>query len=284
MIVTKSTVAWIAACAVTLTALAATTSARRQRAAAPPAPPAPMDYEDFCKRPADEKRQVFDAITAENRAVLARTQIERWRDANQKRLTPPQLASLKDMLELMTPDLYRPESRTEAMVKGMRDLEQKQIALFTREDLLDMQLSGPCLARKDADAVARQTPNFSGRWVMVSPPDGAGEEQTVTQDATTLSTAHAAEGPDHHAVYKLDGTESRNVMGSHGSEIVTPSRASWSGPQLTITSATTYPDGRKADQKEVWSLDPQGRLVIDLTQTMTGRPTTTMRRVHAKKK
>lgn len=74
---------------------------------------------------------------------------------------------------------------------------------------------------------SQQKPNFSGRWVVVGPPDAAGEEQTVKQDVKTLSTEHASEGPGHKTTYKLDGTESRNVIASHGSDIVTMSKAVW---------------------------------------------------------
>jgi hypothetical protein len=147
----KSRVVFVAACAAAVALLGATTPAQRAAASPPPAgPPAVEDYDSFCRRTPDEKKTVFDAITAENRAELVRAQIERWRDANLKRLTPPQLSSLKDMLELMTADLYRPETRTDAAVARMRELEQKQISLFTREDLIDMQLTGPCIAKKGA--------------------------------------------------------------------------------------------------------------------------------------
>jgi hypothetical protein len=88
---------------------------------------------------------------------------------------------------------------------------------------------------------AQEKPNFAGQWVLVSPAEGEGQEQTVTQDATTLTTAHASEGHGHRWVYKLDGTESRNVLVSHGNAVVTLSKASWDGNRLRIASDTTYP-------------------------------------------
>ncbi len=130
---------------------------------------------------------------------------------------------------------------------------------------------------------AQQKPNFSGRWVVVSPADAAGQEQVVTHDATTLTTGHASEGGGHGASYKLDGTESRNVLTSHGEPIVTLSKATWSGAQLTITSNTTYPDGRKRESKEVWSLDAEGRLVIEVNLTVSGQQPMTLKMVSVKK-
>jgi hypothetical protein len=119
--------------------------------------------------------------------------------------------------------------------------------------------------------VAQLKPDFSGRWVVVTPVEGAGVEQIVKHDATTLSMTHASEGAEHATVYKLDGSENRNVISSHGQDVTTLSKASWSGNTLIITSATTYPDGRKLEQKQVWSLDG-GRLIIELTESMQGGP------------
>src|SRR5688572_12637469 len=65
-------------------------------------------------------------------------------------------------------------------------------------------------------AAAQQRPNFSGTWIPVGSGDTSGQEQTIKQDATTLRRSHASEGDGHHFTYKLDGTESRIVLPSHG--------------------------------------------------------------------
>jgi hypothetical protein len=124
-------------------------------------------------------------------------------------------------------------------------------------------------------AAPQQKPDFSGRWVGVSPAENAGNEQVITQDASTLRTGHPSEGGSHSSTYNLDGTESKNIIVSHGEDIVTLSRAVWNGNQLVVTEATTYPDGRKSQSREVWSLDAQGQLVIELTMTPPGQTTET---------
>jgi hypothetical protein len=125
---------------------------------------------------------------------------------------------------------------------------------------------------------AQEKPNFAGRWVVVSPAAEAGQEQTVTHTAATLATGHASEGHGHRAVYRLDGTENRNVVTSHGEDIVTLSKAAWSGNQLTITSDTTYPDGRTWHTTQAWSLDESGRLIIDFSESgLTPAPATSRR-------
>jgi hypothetical protein len=60
------------------------------------------------------------------------------------------------------------------------------------------------------------------------------------------------------------------------------SKAQWTGDQITITSVATYPDGRRMESKQVWSLDAGGQLVIDGTETMD-RKTTAIRVVHKKR-
>jgi hypothetical protein len=134
-----------------------------------------------------------------------------------------------------------------------------------------------------AIAFGQEKPSLAGRWVQISSGESSGNEQVIEQDAASLSVRHGSEGGEHRFVYKLDGSESRNVTPSHGSEIVSTSRASWKNGQLTITQAATYPDGRRLDQTQVWSLDESGRLVIEVTSAMQGRPQTKARLVYARR-
>jgi hypothetical protein len=127
--------------------------------------------------------------------------------------------------------------------------------------VLAMAISGSVLGQ--------ERPNFSGRWVPLTQPDGSG--QLVTHDATTLSTLHGSEGADHGATYKLDGSENRNVIPSHGSQIVSVSKAEWVGSTLRITEISTYPDGREMQSTRLWWLDAQGRLIVEFTATITGQ-------------
>lgn len=128
----------------------------------------------------------------------------------------------------------------------------------------------------------QQKPNFTGKWTAISPADAGGGPQTITHTETKLSIVHGAEGTDHNLEFILDGKEHRSVMASHGSEIVTLYTATWNGDRLTMVSRSTYPNGNVLDQTQIWSLDAKGQLIIDLTETFTGRPKTTMQIVHKK--
>ena len=109
----------------------------------------PIDYETFCKIPdAESKRAAFMATTAENRGTLVRTQLERWRDANQARLDDKQKASFEAIIKSITSVTYvdGPEGE-ESRIKS-RALMTEHERLFTREDLMAMQPNAPCIAKK----------------------------------------------------------------------------------------------------------------------------------------
>jgi hypothetical protein len=144
-------------------------------------------------------------------------------------------------------------------------------------------LIAACVAFASVVAFAQAKPNFSGTWVTVSPADVAGQEQEVRHTPTMLSTGHASEGGGHHATYKLDGSESRNELTTHGEQIVTISKAVWEGNKLIVTNATSYPGSPKTESKSVWSIDPEGRLVIEHTRTVTGQPPFNITLVHKRK-
>ena len=129
----------------------------------------------------------------------------------------------------------------------------------------------------------QQKPDFSGTWVVVSPAEAAGQVHTIKQDATTFTRAHASEGDGHSLAYKLDGSETRLVMPSHGQEIITLAKASWNGDRLVIVEAVTYPDGRKLAKNTVWSVDGQGQLVMEFTEAFEGKPAQTRKVVYKRK-
>ncbi len=118
-----------------------------------------------------------------------------------------------------------------------------------------------------AAASAQQKPNFSGRWAIVSPAAGVGQEQIVTQDDKTLSVEQVSATGGRKMIYQLDGLERRQVISSRGTDITVMSKAVWDGDRIVITTNTVYPNGMKTQGKDVWSFDAQGRLVIDSSET-----------------
>jgi len=113
----------------------------------------PIDYETYCKLPDPEsKRAAFRTTTAESRGTLVRTQLERWRDANQTRLDDKQKASLAALINSITSDSYADGPQGEEARIKSRAIIADHERLFTKEDLMAMQPNAPCIAKK-ADTV-----------------------------------------------------------------------------------------------------------------------------------
>jgi len=108
-----------------------------------------IEYDTFCKLPdVEAKRSAFVAATPENQAELARTQIERWRDANMARLKPEQAEFLAEMIAFVTPEAYAPGQASSEMRAKRRTLQGKQRELFTYADLQGMESNGPCIPKR----------------------------------------------------------------------------------------------------------------------------------------
>lgn len=134
-------------------------------------------------------------------------------------------------------------------------------------------------------ALAQDRPDFSGTWTAVQArsvrtgSDGKsrtalllGGECTIRQDATTLTLDITAGQLRVKAVYKLDGTESRNSApeGAGGPNVEIVSRASWEGSKLVIRSTSTGQSNGKTIQIEsvrTLFIDSDGTLVLDRVGT-----------------
>ena len=130
-------------------------------------------------------------------------------------------------------------------------------------------------------AGAQTTPNFSGTWEQVSSSDPTitDQTQTVVQTLTTLTVGHPSPRGGHKFVYKLDGSESRSTL----MNIESVAKISVQGDRLTISRIDTYPDGRIRENRQVWSVDPTGNLVIESTDGLKGGVTTTREVVYKKR-
>jgi hypothetical protein len=146
-----------------------------------------------------------------------------------------------------------------------------------------------------ATAALAQSPSFSGKWTLVPDPNAAagggrgrggrgggfgslcGMECTIAQDAGTLTVTRTTQAGEVKAVYKLDGSESKNSQTfGQGGSIESTSKASWDGAKLSISTTTDF-NGNSIESKSVVSLDASGNLVIERTAPGFGGggPTTT---------
>jgi hypothetical protein len=144
---------------------------------------------------------------------------------------------------------------------------------------------------------AQAKPSFAGKWTLdpasvpAAPTGGGGgrggrgggmagwgQEFTAAQDANTLTVEYTQGQSPVKVVYKLDGTDSKNMMpGRQGGEPTEQiSKATWDGAKLNITTTINF-GGNAIEIKRVVSLDG-GNLVLETTLPAFGgggQPTTT---------
>ncbi len=97
-----------------------------------------ISYDQFMPQPRQERLRIFNEISAENRALLIKTHIERWLAANRPHLTLEQIAVVEDIIPFITPELYQADRDT---VKVEREAEvfcRKLEAVFSREDVMQI--------------------------------------------------------------------------------------------------------------------------------------------------
>ena len=66
-----------------------------------------IEYGDFMKLSASERRACFDSLTAENRARIVQTHVKRWLDKNRRHLTAGELAVFEEIVAFLSPELSR---------------------------------------------------------------------------------------------------------------------------------------------------------------------------------
>jgi len=134
-------------------------------------------------------------------------------------------------------------------------------------------------------AGAQTVPNFSGTWEPIDSADltAPGIVQTVTHTNSKLIIGHTSTGSGHGIVYKTDGSANRSTLESHGSPIESVATVSIKGGAMTIARIDSYPDGRIRENTQVWSLNPDGNLVIASTDGLKGETPVTRSVVYRKR-
>ena len=110
-----------------------------------------------------------------------------------------------------------------------------------------------------------QKTDFSGTWTLdpaSAPAAGGGGDgalgsgpASVRQTADALTIERTMGDATVTLTFKLDGTESRNMMmGRGGQPADSVSTARWDGPKLTIVTKQEM-DGQVTESTQVWTLD-----------------------------
>ena len=135
--------------------------------------------------------------------------------------------------------------------------------------------------------LAQAKPDFSGKWTMdpasaPAPPAGAGggggggrggrggggagfgPEFTAKQEANTLTITRTQGDQEVTASYKLDGSESKNVVAGRGGQQEQVSKTMWMGSKLMITTTLNF-GGNNVEQTRTLSVEG-GNLVVEQSQ------------------
>ncbi len=94
-----------------------------------------IGYDQFMPQPFKERLKIFNEISAENRALLVKTHVERWLAANRHRLTQEQVAVIEEIIPSISPEKYRPERDDEKVMREIEAWQEKAEAVFSREEL-----------------------------------------------------------------------------------------------------------------------------------------------------
>jgi len=102
-------------------------------------------YETYCKKEEREKRQLFRAATAAQKVTLTRTQLERWRDANQAAVTKDQSSTIEELLAMITVKLFDASDEGKSLIATFEATARKA---FSGRQMDEMAPDGPCIAKK----------------------------------------------------------------------------------------------------------------------------------------
>ena len=106
----------------------------------------PVDYDSFCKQDLPTKELVLAKMPAEHRVTLSRTHLERWLEANRALLTSQQVAAVQTRIEKANL-MDRSVIIVEQDMARAKAFETPPVN-FTRAQLDEMSLAGPCIAKK----------------------------------------------------------------------------------------------------------------------------------------
>jgi hypothetical protein len=95
----------------------------------------PVSYDQVYLKPVKARIDIFNSITAENRAFLVKTHAERWLRVNRPRLTPQQLAAVEELIHAISPEWYRADRNWENIEPEIEVLVSNVEAVLSREDV-----------------------------------------------------------------------------------------------------------------------------------------------------
>lgn len=97
-----------------------------------------VSYDQFMPQPRERRIRIFNEISAENRALLIKTHVERWLAANRPRLTSEQVAVLEEIGRCISPEWYREGRDYENVRREVEGLRERAEAVLPIEDVVQI--------------------------------------------------------------------------------------------------------------------------------------------------
>lgn len=92
-------------------------------------------YDEFMPLPLEKRLEIFNEISAENRAVLVRTQVERWLETNRSKLNQAQISILDETIKYITPDKYEFGRDQKKVEQETTEFFKEVKQLFSKDDM-----------------------------------------------------------------------------------------------------------------------------------------------------
>lgn len=120
-----------------------------------------------------------------------------------------------------------------------------------------------CLLLFTAGAAGQTMPDFSGRWVVISP-GYTRQEVRITRTRTSLKVTQTLDRRTETVTYNLDGTPRREPSAGPAEERW--SSAAWQNGSLVLTH-TRLSETSEVRTTRALSFDSTGRLILGITRT-----------------
>ena len=112
-----------------------------------------ISYERYMFLPIEERKKISSEISAENRALLMKTHVERWLATNHPRLKQEQIVVIEEIIRFITPEAYQEDRDYEKVIQEAERLRKKAEAVFSRKELIQFTTlsGGQCSTRRTKD-------------------------------------------------------------------------------------------------------------------------------------
>jgi hypothetical protein len=94
-----------------------------------------ISYDQYMPQPIKQRINIFNEISAENRALLVKTHVERWLEINRQQLRKEQIEMVQEMLRFITPEKYETGIDMGEVDQEIKDLQRKAETVFSRDQL-----------------------------------------------------------------------------------------------------------------------------------------------------